>query len=141
MSNDSKQNKTSDQLAVDRTDMAGDRTRWAADRTLWAADRTFIAWLRTSLSMIGFGVSIGKAGDILESQGIKVDSYHGLQIAGVAFIGLAVLGLIGALIQDMRIGRRLANQGYPRVEPWPLGQMMGFLVLGFGILGAIFVFS
>ncbi|MGI9516885.1 MAG: YidH family protein [Pirellulaceae bacterium] len=139
MSNDSTSKKTSDELAMDRTDMAGDRTRWAADRTLWAADRTFIAWLRTSLSMIGFGVSIGKAGDVLESQGIVVDSYHGLQITGIAFIVLAVLGLVGALVQDMRIGKRLANQGYARIEPWPLGQVMGFLVLGFGVLGAIFV--
>ncbi len=120
--------------------MAGDRTRWAADRTLWAADRTFIAWLRTAISMIGFGVSIGMAGDVLEDQGIILDTYHRMQVVGLAFISLAVLGLIGALIQVMRIARRLESQGYGRVEPTPLGQVMGFLVLGFGILGAIFIF-
>ena len=124
MSSDSTGKGTTTELAEQRTDMAGDRTRWAADRTLWAADRTFIAWLRTAISMIGFGFSIGKAGDILESQGIYADSYHGMQAAGLAFISLAVLGLIGALIQDIRIGRRLASQGYGRVEPTPLGQVM-----------------
>ncbi len=140
MSDDSTGKSTTTELAGQRTDMAGDRTRWAADRTLWAADRTFIAWLRTAISMIGFGISIGKAGDVLESQGIILDPYHGMQVVGLAFISLAVLGLIGALIQDMRIARRLANQGYGRVEPTPLGQVMGFLVLGIGVIGAIFIF-
>jgi putative membrane protein len=120
--------------------MAGERTRWAADRTLWAADRTFIAWLRTSIAMIGFGITIGKAGDILEGQGIITDPYYGLRIVGLAFISLAVLGLISALIQVIRIGRRLADEGYGRVEPTPLGQVMGFLVLAVGIVGAIIIF-
>ena len=132
--------RSTTELAVERTNLAGDRTRWAADRTLWAADRTFIAWLRTAISLIGFGISIGKAGDYLESQGILLDSYRGLQLVGTAFITLAVLGLVGALIQDIRIGRRLASQGFGRVEPTPLGRVMGFLVLGVGILGAVFIF-
>ncbi len=140
MSDESIGKSTATELAEQRTSMAADRTRWAADRTLWAADRTFIAWLRTSISMIGFGIGIGKAGDALETQGVILDSYYSMQILGLAFISLAVLGLIGALIQDMRIARRLASQGYGRVEPTPLGQVMGFLVLAVGVLGAIFIF-
>ena len=140
MSDESTGKFTTTELAGQRTVMAGDRTRWAADRTLWATDRTFIAWLRTSISMIGFGIAIGKAGDALESQGVVLDSYYSMQIVGLAFISLAVLGLIGALIQVMRIEKRLASQGYGRVEPTPLGQVMGFLVLAVGVLGAIFIF-
>ncbi len=140
MSDESTGKFTTTELAEQRTVMAGDRTRWAADRTLWATDRTFIAWLRTSVSMIGFGIAIGKAGDALESQGVVLDSYYSMQIVGLAFISLAVLGLIGALIQVMRIEKRLASQGYGRVEPTPLGQVMGFLVLAVGVLGAIFIF-
>lgn len=90
--------------------------------------------------MIGFGVGLGKAGDALESEGIVADSYHGLQILGTLFIVLAVVGLIGALIQDLRIAKRLATEGYGRVEPTPMTQVMGFLVLAFGILGVIFIF-
>ena len=130
---------TTNELAVTRTELAGDRTRWAADRTLWAADRTFIAWLRTSIAMIGFGITIGKAGDALEHQGIFLDNFHGLQWLGVGFVVLAVIGLIGALVQVSKIGKRLADQGYPRIEPTPLGQVMGYLVLLFGILGALFI--
>ncbi len=140
MSDESTGKFTTTELAEQRTVMAGDRTRWAADRTLWATDRTFIAWLRTSIAMIGFGIAIGKAGDALESQGVVLDSYYSMQIVGLAFISLAVLGLIGALIQVMRIEKRLASQGYSRVEPTPLGQVMGFLVLAVGVLGAIFIF-
>ncbi len=132
--------KTTTELAGDRTQLAGDRTRWAADRTLWAADRTLIAWLRTAISMIGFGIGIGKAGDVLVDSGYDVDSYRGLQIIGAAFIALGVLGLLGALVQDVRIARRLSDSGYHRVEPVPLGQVMGILVLVVGILGAIVIF-
>ncbi len=128
------------ELAQQRTDMAQRRTRWAADRTLWAGDRTFIAWLRTAISLIGFGITIGKGGEVLENQGIIVDSYQGPQIVGLAFISLAVLGLAGALIQNVRIERRLSRDGYHRVEPTPLGMVVGVLVLGVGIIGAIFIF-
>jgi putative membrane protein len=115
-------------------------TRWAADRTFWAADRTVIAWIRTAISMIGFGITIGKAGDALETQGIILDPYHSLQVVGVALIALAVLGLIGAVIQDLRIERRIARQGYSRVERTPLGLVMAILVLVVGIFGAFVIF-
>ena len=127
-------------LAGDRTRLAGDRTRWAADRTLWASDRTFIAWLRTAISMIGFGVGIGKAGDVLEDYGYAADPSHGLQLVGLALVALGVLGLLGALIQDVRIAKRLEKAGFGRVEPVPLGQVMGVLVLLVGIFGAIVIF-
>ncbi len=132
--------KTATELAGDRTEFAANRTRWAADRTLWAADRTLLAWLRTAISMIGFGIGIGKAGDVLNDSGYDVDSNYGLQIIGVAFIALGVLGLFGALVQDVRISRRLAKAGFGRVEPTPLGQVMGILVLVVGIFGAIVIF-
>lgn len=140
MSNKTTETSTSLELAEQRTNLADNRTRWAADRTLWAADRTFIAWLRTSISMIGFGISLGKASDVLESKKIYVDSYYGLKIMGLIFIFLALLGLTGALIQNIRIARRLSKQGYGRVEPTPLGEVMGILVLLFGIAGGIFLF-
>ena len=128
------------ELANQRTELADNRTRWAADRTLWAADRTFIAWLRTAISMIGFGIGIGKAGDVLNDYGYAPDPNNGLQLIGLAFITLAVLGLLGALIQELRIAKRLADAGFGRVEPTPLGQVMGVLVLLVGIFGAIVIF-
>lgn len=122
------------------TELAHKRTRWAADRTFWAADRTMIAWIRTAISMIGFGIAIGKSGDYLETVGYQLDSYRSLQIVGVSFIFLGVLGIIGAVIQDLRIERRLTSEGYGRIEPTPLGLVMSILVLLVGILGAVAIF-
>ena len=140
MSAQSSEALTTTELAQQRTSMAESRTRWAADRTLWAADRTFIAWLRTAISMIGFGISIGKAGDALQQNDMLRDNYHTLKTTGVIFIVLAIVGLAGALVQNYRIQRRLSDQGFGRVEPVPLGMAMGILVLGFGVLGGIFIF-
>ena len=142
MSNASSGNQanTTTQLAEQRTGMAGDRTRWAADRTFWAADRTLIAWVRTAISMIGFGIGIGKAGDYLATHDVALDRFHSLQIVGSAFIALAVLGIVGAIIQNARIERRLVAQGYGRVERVPLGLGMAILVLVVGIFGGIVIF-
>ena len=133
MSGDNKRERTT-------TELAEDRTRWAADRTLWAADRTFIAWLRTAISMIGFGIGIGKAGDILGDYGYPADQSRALMFVGLAFVALAVLGLLGALVQEFRITARLSRAGYGRIEPVPLGRVMGVLVLIVGILGGIVIF-
>lgn len=122
------------------TQLAQKRTRWAADRTFWAADRTMIAWIRTAISMIGFGIAIGKSGDYLQDHGILLDSYRSLQVVGVAFISLGALGVIGAVIQDLRIERRMAAEGYGRIEPTPMGLVMSILVLLIGIIGAIAIF-
>ncbi|MEM7464085.1 MAG: DUF202 domain-containing protein [Pseudomonadota bacterium] len=140
MAVEGKENPSSNELAKQRTDWASLRTRWAADRTLWAADRTFIAWLRTAISLIGFGITIGKGGELLERQGYLGEAYNLPQIIGVSFILLAVLGLVGALIQDYRIETRLARQGFERVEPVPLGLAMGCLVVAVAIVGCIFIF-
>lgn len=140
MSTESTATPSTTDLAVRRTSLADNRTRWAADRTLWAADRTFIAWLRTSISMIGFGISIGKAGDALNQFDVLKNDYRTLQLTGVIFIALALVGLIGALVQNYRIQRRLSDEGFGRVEPVPLGMTMGVLVLGFGVLGVVFIF-
>ena len=127
-------------LATRRTDLAADRTRWAADRTYLAADRTLIAWLRTAITLVGFGFSIGKAGDALESQGIVVDDYHSLQVVGFALITVAVVGLVGAAVQQIALERRLAATGYDRLERASLGIWMAALLFILGIAGAVAIF-
>ena len=63
---------------------------------------------------------------------------------GIAYspdgVSLAVFGLIGAVVQNLRIEKRLNAEGYGRVEPTPLGRVMGVLVLLVGIIGAIVIF-
>lgn len=116
-------------------------TRLSAERTYLAADRTFIAWLRTSLSLISFGIALGKGGDVLENRGLVVSEGLAVQHLGVAFIVLGVASLTGALIQDYVLTRRLEQAGFPAREAMPLGLLMGFLVLGIGVVGTYFVYT
>ncbi len=48
--------KSSNGLAEERTDMAQERTDWAEDRTLMANERTFAGWMRTGLAAVGIGL-------------------------------------------------------------------------------------
>jgi putative membrane protein len=48
-----KEQKSANELAVDRTDLA-------VERTVMAANRSLMAWTRTSLSLISFGFTIYK---------------------------------------------------------------------------------
>lgn len=119
------------------TELAHNRTRWAADRTFWAADRTLIAWIRTSLALIGFGFGIGKVVDYVEKLGREGDPFRAAQYVGGSLVALAVLALVGAIIQNVRIDRRLAKHGYGRVEPWPLGLVAAVLLLLIGVFAFV----
>lgn len=116
-------------------------TRWAADRTHLAADRTAIAWVRTAISMIGFGVTISKAADLLKSQGVIDSSNHSLTFFGIAFVAIALLGLILVIVQNIQLERRMVESGYGRVERVPLGLSMTILVLLVAILGVIVILT
>lgn len=48
--------KSSNELAEDRTELAENRTDWAEDRTLMANERTFAGWMRTGLAAVGIGL-------------------------------------------------------------------------------------
>ena len=103
-------------------------TRFAADRTYLAADRTAIAWVRTAMSMIGFGVTLAKGADFLESQGI-VDNGRTLYIFGVLFVATAWVGLLMVIVQNIQLERRISSTGYDREESGPLGLMMAIFML------------
>ena len=103
-------------------------TRFAADRTYLAADRTVIAWVRTAMSMIGFGVTLAKGADYLESQGL-VENARTLYMFGILFVASAWIGLVLVIVQNIRLERRIAATGYPREESAPLGLSMAIFML------------
>jgi uncharacterized membrane protein YidH (DUF202 family) len=53
------------------TALAHERTDLALDRSYLAAERTLMAWIRTALSMISFGFTIGKLGQVLHDVQVK----------------------------------------------------------------------
>ncbi len=130
---------TTTELARERTELSRQRTAMSADRTHWADHRTLIAWIRTSLSLIGFGFGIGRALEYLQKVGRQADPLYTAQVFGGGFILLGMLGLFAAILQHLRIEKRLRKSGYPRMEPWPLGLLAATLLLLMGIYGLVVV--
>lgn len=61
-----KKEKSSDELARDRTELAELRSDLARNRTLQAAERTYAAWVRTGFTIAGAGWTFAQA---LQSSG------------------------------------------------------------------------
>ena len=87
-------------------------------------------WLRRRQD---FGVS--------EKLGREFDPFHTAQIFGGGFIFLGILALFAAIVQHLRIEKRLQKRGYPRVEPWPLGLLTAILLLLIGVYAFVVVLA
>jgi putative membrane protein len=90
----------------------------AMERNYLAAERTLMAWIRTSLSMISFGFTIGKLGQVLESIEVKgiLGRTRMISVEGIAYF-LVILGtaaLLGAILQHWHQVRELQAMGLHR---------------------------
>ena len=93
--------KTSNELALERTDLA-------FKRTVMAADRTLMAWVRTGLSIISFGFTVYKVLEAVQTKAgplrkIETPRDVGLFMtaAGVIALVLGVLEYVASM-QDLR---------------------------------------
>lgn len=93
-------------------------TQLALERNYLADERTLMAWVRTSLSMISFGFTLSKLGQILQDV-----QYRGLlgvtrtvSIKELAYflVVLGTLALLGASFQHWRRVRELCGMGLGR---------------------------
>ena len=90
-------------------------TDLALDRTYLADERTLMAWIRTSLSMISFGFTIGKLGQVLHDVEFKglLGNTRTVGVKNIAYF-LVVLGtaaLLAAALQHWRRVRELRAMG------------------------------
>ena len=97
------------------TNLAHQRTDLAMNRNYLAADRTLMAWIRTALSMISFGFTIGKLGQVMEDVEVKTAFGHTkmMSVESIAYF-LTILGtlsLIGASYQHVVRIRQLRAMG------------------------------
>jgi putative membrane protein len=112
-------------LAVERTDLA-------LDRTFMAADRTLMAWVRTALSMIGFGFTVYKFLQYTHQQRPEgLASLDGPRNLGLSFIGLGLLCLVIAVVQDWRYTKRLRSAH--RRRPFNLSLVVAGVVALIGV--------
>ena len=134
--------KTSNELALERTTLADERTDLAVTRTLLALDRTLMAWVRTATSLISFGFTIYKIFQQL-AESATAPSHRLLEPRGVALVlmGLGVGGLVVATI-DYRRQTRAMQERFHNYGPFMRSPTVGVAtaISGLGILGFVLVF-
>ena len=123
------------------TRLAHERTDLALDRNYLAAERTLMAWIRTLLSMISFGFTIGKLGQVLHEVEVKgvlghVRTMSTERIADFLVV-LGTAALIGAALQYWQRMRQLRAMGLGRQLPITLIVALLLAALGGFALSAL----
>jgi putative membrane protein len=114
-----KLDKTSNNLAQDRTDMA-------TSRTLMAADRSLMAWVRTALSMISFGFTIYKILQGLASSGVALGAAAQPRTVGLFLIGMGVFAILMGTVEYLHRAQDLAE--FQDVPIWRPSLIMAALM-------------
>jgi putative membrane protein len=97
--------------------LAEQRTDLAIERSYLAAGRTLMAWIRTSLSMIGFGFTIGKFGPVLQRITVKgVFATRTVSIVDLAYF-LVVLGTASMVLAALQYGVRVSELCEQGLQP------------------------
>jgi putative membrane protein len=78
-------------------------TNLAMDRNYMAAERTLMAWIRTALSMISFGFTIGKLGQVISSVEVKglLSNTRMMSVESIAYF-LVILGTVALLMATIQ---------------------------------------
>ena len=100
------------------TSLAHQRTDLALERSSMATDRTLMAWIRTALSMISFGFTIGKLGQVLQDVEVKgfLGHVRDVSVESIAYflVVLGTLALLGAMVQHWLQVRQFRAMGLRR---------------------------
>ena len=139
-SNELAQQRTT--LAGDRTHLADERTALALDRTRLAHERTLMAWIRTAMSLISFGFTIYKFFQGLADTE-KIQATHrlfGPRGFALIMIGLGVGSLVLAIIQHRGEMKKLdAEYMQYGAPPRSTSLVIGSIVGALGVVALILV--
>jgi putative membrane protein len=94
--------KTSNELAEERTDLA-------ASRTVMAADRSLMAWIRTGLSMISFGFTIYKLLQAFQAAGSILPHENSPRRIGLFLTGLGTVSIVIGTFEYWQVLRTKAG--------------------------------
>lgn len=115
--------------ALTSNELAKRRTSMAAERSMMAADRSLMAWIRTGLSMIGFGFTIYKFLDGMNtSVGVVVE--HSPTSVGMFLVGLGTLGVIAGTVEYWFHRKEILR--YKQFAVWRPSFIMALLLSGGG---------
>ena len=111
----------------------------ARERNREAAERTLMAWIRTALSLIGFGFGIGKLDAYLKGADLRTqfDLPHSTLIFGASFIVVGILGLLAAIVQHVRVLKRLSRPDFAYDAMRPIAMTVAALLMLIGVFGLI----
>jgi putative membrane protein len=114
-------------------------TELAKERTRDAADRTLMAWIRTSLSLIGFGLGVGKAFELLSAAlpAKQLDPLHASLGVALGLVILGVLGLLGAILHYGQTLKRLEQGAFTYQAPRALILGVAILLLVIGLFSLV----
>ena len=117
-------------------------TELARERSRAAADRTLMAWIRTSLSLIGFGFTIAKAYDYMQSMQPEqsIDALESPLLFGGSFIVLGMLALLAAIIQHVNILRQLQARDFTYGGVRPITLVVAVALFFIGGLSFVAIF-
>lgn len=120
-------------------------TALARERTRAAADRTLMAWIRTGLSLITFGLGLGKAVELLDAvfptRAKFLDPRHTTLVVAISLVCVGVSSLVGAIIQHRLLLRALEQETYTYRAPLalPVVVAIGLLIIGLIALAALII--
>ncbi|MCE3003947.1 MAG: DUF202 domain-containing protein [Xanthomonadaceae bacterium] len=80
-------------------ELAADRTTMAMTRTIMAADRSLMAWVRTGLSMISFGFTLYKILQGFQAGGDAAAMNHSPRAVGLFLTGLGTAALVMGTVE------------------------------------------
>ena len=110
-----------------------------------AAERTLLAWVRTGLALMGFGFVVAKFGLFLrEIASLRESSPHpssGLSVwIGGSLVVMGVVVNVAAVVQHIRLLRRLERGESYRPTVWSLGVAVTLLLAGLGVVMTAYLF-
>lgn len=106
-------------------DLAEDRTNWAEDRTLMANERTFAGWMRTGLAAVGIGIAFNALFGKLEPAWLA-------RVLATMFICVGIGIFYLAQRNSCRVCTRMNSHAAQPVD----GRYMRLVALAFGIASA-----
>jgi len=88
-------------------DLAQERTALAGMRTMMAADRTLIAWVRTALSLQSFGFTIYKVLQALQKEGRLLPRDQTPADVGLFLTAMATLAMAMGIVEYLQIRKEM----------------------------------